>query len=83
MRTFTYLQDKGIIFNKRGIGYFVADDGLQKTKDLQKEDFINNELPRFFKTMSLLNISMEDLNRYYVKYQKNQGTDSGFYPSDN
>ena len=25
MRTFNYLQDKGIIFNKRGIGYFVSD----------------------------------------------------------
>ena len=33
MRTFNYLQDKGIIFNKRGIGYFVSDDGLQKTRE--------------------------------------------------
>jgi GntR family transcriptional regulator len=29
MRTFNYLQDKGIIFNKRGIGYFVTEDGFQ------------------------------------------------------
>ena len=28
MRTFNYLQDKGIIYNKRGIGYFLADDGF-------------------------------------------------------
>ena len=25
MRTFNYLQEKGIIYNKRGIGYFVSD----------------------------------------------------------
>ena len=68
MRTFTYLQDKGIIFNKRGIGYFVADDGFEKTRALRKEDFVNNELPRFFKAMSLLNFTMEDVNASYSQY---------------
>jgi GntR family transcriptional regulator len=68
MRTFNYLQDKGIIFNKRGIGYFVTDDGFQKTKALRKEDFVNNDLPRFFKAMSLLNVTMEDLNNYYRQF---------------
>ena len=38
MRTFTYLQDKEIIFNKRGIGYFVSEDGLKRTINLKKED---------------------------------------------
>ncbi len=71
LRTFNYLQEKGIIFNKRGIGYFVTDDGLQKTKALRKEDFVNNELPGFFKAMSLLNLTMEDVNKYYQKYVKN------------
>jgi len=68
MRTFNYLQDKGIIFNKRGIGYFVTEDGFQKTKALRKEDFVNNDLPRFFKAMSLLNVTMEDLNTYYRQF---------------
>jgi DNA-binding transcriptional regulator YhcF (GntR family) len=40
MRTYSHLQDLGIIFNQRGIGYFVADDALQKTKAIKKEDFI-------------------------------------------
>jgi len=30
MRTYTYLQDKGIIYNKRGIGYFTAPDARQQ-----------------------------------------------------
>lgn len=72
MRTFNYLQDKGIIFNKRGIGYFVADDGLQRTKELRKEDFVSQELPRFFKEMSLLNLTMEDVTRYYQQYMNTQ-----------
>ena len=72
MRTFTYLQEKGIIFNKRGIGYFVADDGLDKTRALRKEDFISNELPRFFKAMRLLSLTMEDIVTYHDQYQKKE-----------
>ena len=70
MRTFNYLQDRGIIFNKRGIGYFVSDDGFQKTKQLRKETFVNQELPRFFKEMDLLNLSLEDVKSYYEQYAK-------------
>lgn len=69
MRTYSFLQDKGIIFNQRGIGYFVADEGLKNTKALLKEDFTANELPRVFKTMHLLNISMADLEPLYEDYQ--------------
>jgi GntR family transcriptional regulator len=72
MRTFNYLQDKGIIYNKRGIGYFVADDGFEKTRILRKEDFINQELPRFFKTLKLLNISINDVSRFYKEYMDKQ-----------
>lgn len=75
MRTFNYLQEKGIIYNKRGIGYFVADDGKVKTNALKREDFIANELPRFFKTMSLLNLTMDDMNKYYTQYV-NKDTDA-------
>ena len=76
MRTFTYLQDKGIIFNKRGIGYFVVEDGLEKTRALRKEDFINTELPRFFKAMSLLHFTMDDVNTSYNKYVNAQSKNS-------
>ena len=65
LRTFNYLQDKGIIYNKRGIGYFVSDDGLEKTRLLRKENLLKNELPRLFREMNLLNFTMEDLNNYF------------------
>lgn len=75
MRTYTYLQEKGIIFNKRGIGFFVAEDGLEKMIALRKENFVNNELPRFFKAMELSNLSLEDMKKYYQDYlaAKNNG----------
>jgi len=68
MRTFTYLQDKGIIFNKRGIGYFVSDNAVDLTKSTKKEIFINTELPEFFKTMELLKVDFKDLQKLYNKF---------------
>lgn len=64
MRTFNYLQDKGIIYNKRGIGYFLADDGFEKTIAIKKEQFLEEELPLFFKNMQLLGIKLDDLRAY-------------------
>ncbi|MEM6321832.1 MAG: GntR family transcriptional regulator [Bacteroidota bacterium] len=60
-RTFSYLQEKEIIYNKRGVGYFVAEDALEKTKALKKDAFIHQFLPEVFKLMELLGMSFEDL----------------------
>jgi GntR family transcriptional regulator len=67
MRTFNFLQDKGIIFNKRGLGYYLSDEGYAKTVDLKKEQFIKEELPSLFNSMSLLGLSFNDLKAYYDK----------------
>ena len=71
LRTFSYLQDQGIIFNKRGLGYFVADDGYEKTLALKKEQFVQEELPTLFKSMELLGLTFSDLRTHYEKYNQN------------
>ena len=68
MRTYGYLQEKGIIYNKRGIGYFLADDAYKATLKLRKEEFIKNELPQIFKTIHLLDIKFSDLEDLYNTY---------------
>ena len=68
MRTFNFLQEKGIIYNRRGIGYYVSDDGYEKTLALKKERFIREELPAIFSTMQLLGISLEDVKNYHTKF---------------
>ncbi len=65
MRTFNYLQEKGIIFNKRGIGYFITEEGKSKTMELKKQEFIEEQIPRFIKTMKLLGIEMKDFEKFY------------------
>ena len=71
MRTFNFLQDMDIIFNKRGIGYFVSDDAFKKTLHFKKDTFIKNDLPVIFKTMELLDINFDDLKNYYNKHHQN------------
>ena len=67
MRAYAFLQDKEIIYNKRGIGYFVAKDAYKKTVELMKSNFIKNDLPHVFKTMGLLNMDFDELKTLYYK----------------
>jgi len=73
MRTFNYLQDKGIIYNKRGMGYYVADDGYERTQSLKRERFVSEDLPALFRTMQLLGLSLDDLRRYYSQFNGQAG----------
>ncbi len=70
VRTFNFLQDKEIIFNKRGIGYFVASGGYKKTLEFKKESFVNEDLPKVFHTMDVLKLRTSDLERYYSRYKE-------------
>ena len=72
MRAYTYLQELGIIYNQRGIGYFVAAGAPGKTLELMKERFIHRELPLILHTMDLLGMSCDDLKtlRADTKSQK-------------
>jgi DNA-binding transcriptional regulator YhcF (GntR family) len=65
MRSYGYLQDLDIIYNQRGIGYFVAADAYRKTLEQKKKSFIRRELPRIFRTMDLLHLTCEDLKILY------------------
>lgn len=65
MRAFVYLQEKEIIFNKRGIGYFVAEQGYEKALELRRAEFIEKDLPVVMKTMKLLDISCNEMERLY------------------
>jgi GntR family transcriptional regulator len=75
LRTYDFLQQKSIIYNKRGIGYFVEDDAPQKILQYRRDDYFENVLPNFFKTITLLNISINEIIESYQKYINNNDTD--------
>ena len=60
-RVYEYLQGMEIIYNKRGIGYFVAPDAPEKVLQSHREEFLRNELPSVVKKMKLLGIPLEVL----------------------
>ena len=68
MRTYDFLQGKDIIFNKRGIGYSASDRSAELILAYRKERFLENELPAFFKTLYLLNITMDELQSRYQAF---------------
>ncbi|MET6999947.1 GntR family transcriptional regulator [Chitinophaga defluvii] len=70
MRTCEFLQQKEVIYNKRGIGYFVAQDAVKKVKLLKKERFLENELPQFFRSIYLLDIDLDELKSHYEKFKR-------------
>jgi DNA-binding transcriptional regulator YhcF (GntR family) len=69
MRTFTFLQEKKIINNQRGVGFFVSDNGFEQTMNYKSEHFISTDLKNVFIMMDLLNISFNQLKDYYTKYK--------------
>jgi DNA-binding transcriptional regulator YhcF (GntR family) len=61
LRSYDYLQTNQIVINKRGIGYFVTSDAVNRVVTLRKERFFQTEIPNLAKTLKLLNISIEEL----------------------
>lgn len=71
IRAFHYLQDKDILYNQRGVGYFVADDAYDKVLELKREEFIQYKLPVLFKDMKQLGFSCGDLAELYEEHHSN------------
>ena len=69
MRTYEFLQGLEIISNKRGVGYYVVTDGVQKATSYRKTEFLKEDLPQLFKTASLLEINFDELKEQYLTYQ--------------
>jgi GntR family transcriptional regulator len=67
-RAYDFLQQNEIIINKRGIGYFVSDQGIEKAQAVRREQFMQSELTTLFRSMYLLDIPMEELEMRYKKY---------------
>ncbi|WP_316841740.1 GntR family transcriptional regulator [Pedobacter gandavensis] len=69
VRAYEFLQNKGVIMNKRGIGFFMAVDAELKIKEYSKERFLGNELPEFFKNIYLLEISIKEIEERFEKFK--------------
>jgi len=72
VRSFDFLQNNGIIFNKRGMGYFVAEGAADKIRGIRKDIFIKESLPQLFVEMQKLNLTIDDIVDNYNTFVSNQ-----------
>lgn len=61
MRSYDYLQNKEIFFNKRGVGFFIAEDATEKIIAIRKKQFLEMEVPAFVKNMKLLGVDIQEI----------------------
>ncbi|MBR5851067.1 MAG: GntR family transcriptional regulator [Bacteroidaceae bacterium] len=61
VRSYQLLESQEIIYNKRGLGYFVKEGAVARIKENVKNEFIANELPQFKAKAQMLGITKEEL----------------------
>lgn len=67
VRSYDFLQSKDIIYNKRGIGYFVSDGAIDKILEMRRQMFMNEQLNDFFNEIDMLKIPIEEIVELYKK----------------
>jgi DNA-binding transcriptional regulator YhcF (GntR family) len=72
MRSYEFLQELEIVYNKRGLGLFVAEDGFEKVKAYRKQNFVKHYLPELFKNIFLLDISIDEIRQQYKDFLAGQ-----------
>ncbi|MCL2027556.1 MAG: GntR family transcriptional regulator [Bacteroidales bacterium] len=68
VKSLEFLENRQIIFQKRGIGYFVESAGLQRIREMYKIEFFNEDLPNLFKKMQWLGVSLEEIRKKHEAY---------------
>ncbi|MDQ2795476.1 MAG: GntR family transcriptional regulator [Bacteroidota bacterium] len=72
MRTYELLQGQEVLYNKRGIGFFVAPAAVAQVQAARRERFLSQELPEVFGTMLLLGIGLPEVQRRYEEFKNAQ-----------
>jgi GntR family transcriptional regulator len=60
MRAYAQMQEDGLIFNKRGVGYSVAEHAKNNVQQQQKDQFINESIPKVLAQAKALGLSQKE-----------------------
>jgi len=69
-RTYEFLKQQDIIYDKRGIGYFISVNGAKNARQYRKLEFTEKEMPSIFRIMYMLGLEVDDLKSGFEKYKK-------------
>ena len=65
VKAYDELARENIIYNKRGLGYFVTPGAKKQILKERKKEFMKERLPELFRQMQLLGITLEDVKNEY------------------
>ena len=65
VKAYDELARANIIYNKRGLGYFVTPGAKKQILKERKQEFMKQRLPELFRQMALLDISIDDVANAY------------------
>ena len=69
VKAYDELARANIIYNKRGLGYFVTPGAKKQILKERKKEFMKERLPELFRQMQLLGITLEDVKVAYDTQQ--------------
>lgn len=67
VRAYNRLEEEGMIFNRRGIGYFVATKAERLIDEVWRQSFLEKEVPEFFERMEQAGVSIDEIYKLYQK----------------
>ena len=67
VKAYEQLAREEIIYNKRGLGYFVTKGARKQIMKVRKQEFMKERLPELFRQMNLLDITIDDVAEAYKK----------------
>ncbi len=65
VKAYEQLAREEVIYNKRGLGYFVTPGAKKQILKVRKQEFMKERLPELFRQMQLLDITLEDVKDVY------------------
>ncbi|MBQ1990097.1 MAG: GntR family transcriptional regulator [Rikenellaceae bacterium] len=72
MRAYERATDDQLIYNRRGIGYFVSVGARERAATLLRQRFEREQLPSIFRSMQRVGITAEEFVSLYKNYQENE-----------
>lgn len=75
MRTYEHLAQAGVIYNRRGIGFFVSDNALDIVHCQRSASLLDDELNGIFRQLDLLGITPQQLFDRYKAFTENSKKD--------
>ncbi len=63
MKTYEELAKDNIIYNKRGLGYFVSPGANERIREERRHEFYEQQIPQLTRQMKMLGISVEELTQ--------------------